>query len=257
MRKSSRVLRSCRGSLRTGEEEIPYRVEWRRVKYPRLEFKTGNLLVILPPRWKSEVPLLKKKRIWILEKHRQIKESLEKVGDGFRLFGEPFDFIPSENGRVEIDFQRREIKCNMGDEKQMRRLREILRERLRERILRKVEEFEEKVGLSPKKIFIRRQRSKWASCSASGNLNFNLRLVSLPPKMIDYVVLHELLHLRHPRHDREFWGAVGRVFPDYREKERELLSHWFSTSKWGAWLFDPKAPPSSAPPSPSPSREAP
>jgi len=235
----SRVLRSSTGSLRVGGEELPYRVEWRRVKYPRLEFKSGELLVILPPTCESEGPLLEEKKAWVLEKHRLIKEGLEGAGGGLRLFGEPIRV--REGGGLTLDLEKGELVYNPGDEIHLERLRGMLRRRLEERIRGRVEELGGITGLRPSRICIRRQRSKWASCSSSGTLSFNLRMVSLPPRLIDYVVLHELLHLKHPRHDREFWGEVGRFFPDYRDLERELLRYWFSTERWGAWLFGPKA----------------
>jgi len=244
--KSSRALRASNGVLRLAGEDIPYRVEWRRVRYPRLEFKTGELLVILPPTCESEIPLLEKKKAWILEKHRIIRESLERAGGDFRLFGEPFRLRPSGNGEVNIDFERKEVVCDSKDERSLRKLRKLLREKLRNKILEKVERSERATGLRPSKIYIRRQRSKWASCSSSGNLSFNLRLVSLPPRLIDYVVLHEMLHLKYPKHNPDFWRRVEEFFPDYREIEKELLRYWFSTAKGGAWIFD-QASPSDAP----------
>jgi predicted metal-dependent hydrolase len=244
--KSPRVLRSSSGSLRLGGEELPYRVEWRRVKYPRLEFKTGNLLVILPPTYKNEASLLEKKKSWVLEKHRIIKECLEKAGADFCLFGEPFQ-VKAGNGGMVLDFEKKEIVCNLGDGAQLQKIREMLSEKLRGKILEKINEFSNVTGLRPSKVYIRRQRSKWASCSSTGSLSFNLRLISLPPRLIDYVVLHELLHLKFPRHHREFWKEVEKFFPDYRDLEKELLRYWFSTAKGGAWLFDSRASPSGVP----------
>jgi len=231
-----KVLRTCSRSVRIGEEVVPYRVEWRRVKYPRLEFKTGNLLIILPPTYKSEISLLEEKKPWILEKYRIIKECLEKAGGSFCLFGEPFQ-VKKGNGGM-IDFKKREIVYNPKNRAQLQKIRRILRDKLRARILEKIKEFGGITGLHPSKIFIKRQRSKWASCSSSGNLSFNLRLVFLPPRLIDYVVLHELLHLKFSRHNRDFWREVEKFFPDYRDLENDLLSYWFSTAKSGAWLFE-------------------
>jgi predicted metal-dependent hydrolase len=253
--RASRVLRAYSGLLRLEGEELPYRVEWRRVRYPRLEFKSGNLLVILPPNCKNERPLLEEKKAWILEKHRLMKESLEGA-DELLLLGEPFQLRPSGDGGVSLDFGKREVTCDPGNVKHVQRLREILREELRKRILEKVGELGKITGLLPSRIYIRLQRSKWASCSSSGNLSFNLRMIALPPRLIGYVVLHELLHLKYPRHDREFWGRVEEFSPDYREMEKELLRYWFSTVKGGGWLFDRALPGRPNPPEhpPAPGR---
>ncbi len=78
------------------------------------------------------------------------------------------------------------------------------------------------LDLSPTRVFIRSQKHLWGSCSSNGVLRFNWRLVMAPPTLVDYVVVHELCHLRHPHHQRPFWEAVGAVLPDYRASRAEL-----------------------------------
>lgn len=81
----------------------------------------------------------------------------------------------------------------------------------------------------PKKIRISDTRRRWASCSTSGTLSFCWRLVLAPPEVIDYVIVHELVHMRQPDHSNLFWEKVGRAMPEYnkhrqwlRENERML-----------------------------------
>ncbi|MEM2619277.1 MAG: SprT family zinc-dependent metalloprotease [Candidatus Hadarchaeales archaeon] len=213
-------------------------MEWRRVRYPRLEFKTGSLLVILPPRLRSETPLLEKKKAWIMEKYETIKEALEEAGEGLRIFGEPFQVRAPEDGWVGINFETKEVFCNIGDPKQIRRLEVILRRRLEKELEKRIEKFGKMLGVPTPRFSIRKQRSKWASCSKSGNLSFNLRLITLPPRMLDYMVWHELLHLKYSRHCQEFWREVSKIFPDYPQAEKNLLRFWFSSSR-NDWLFSP------------------
>lgn len=80
------------------------------------------------------------------------------------------------------------------------------------------------VGVTYGRITIRRQKSRWGSCSSKGNLNFNCLLMLTPPEVIDSVVVHELCHRKEMNHSDRFYAEVLRVFPDYH--------------KWDKWLKD-------------------
>jgi predicted metal-dependent hydrolase len=77
-------------------------------------------------------------------------------------------------------------------------------------------------GLPLKKIFIKNSRSRWGSCSELGNLNFNYRILFLPPALQDYVVAHELCHLKEMNHSPAFWALVEETVPAHKAARREL-----------------------------------
>ena len=78
------------------------------------------------------------------------------------------------------------------------------------------------VGVTYGRVTIRTQRSRWGSCSAKGNLNFNCLLMKAPPEVLDGVVVHELCHLREMNHSARFYAEVTRVLPDYKRRRKWL-----------------------------------
>lgn len=80
-------------------------------------------------------------------------------------------------------------------------------------------------GQAVRRVSIRNQRSRWGSCSSSGTIALNWRLVLMPAFVSDYIILHELMHMRQPNHSRAFWREVATVCPEWREAERWLKTH--------------------------------
>ncbi len=89
----------------------------------------------------------------------------------------------------------------------------------------RVKHFAPLVGVSVNRITIRSQRTRWGSCSAKGNLNFNCLLMLCPEEVRDYVVVHELCHRLEMNHSPRFWAQVERILPDYRTHRKWLKDH--------------------------------
>ena len=86
----------------------------------------------------------------------------------------------------------------------------------------KVRHFADKIGVEYGKITIRNQRTRYGSCNAKGNLNFNCLIMLMPNEIIDYVIVHELCHIKEMNHSRRFWNEVESVLPDYKERRKWL-----------------------------------
>ena len=100
-----------------------------------------------------------------------------------------------------------------------------LRRWAQQEIPRRVAHFAKQTGLEPARLSIRAQRSKWGSCSADGNVNLNMRLMLAPPEVLDYVIIHELAHLRELNHSPRFWRLVERFCPDRARHQKWLREH--------------------------------
>ena len=96
--------------------------------------------------------------------------------------------------------------------------KELAREILHERLVL----YNEHYGFTYKRVAIRNQRTCWGSCSEHGNLNFNYKAIFLPETLMDYIVVHELCHIKELNHSPDFWKLVAETVPDYRERRNHL-----------------------------------
>lgn len=96
------------------------------------------------------------------------------------------------------------------------------RKKAKEKILERVRYYANEMQVSYQTVAMRNQKSRWGSCSAKGNLNFNYRLAYLPEEILDYVVVHELAHRRYMDHSKKFWQVVEKFCPEYKEYKEAL-----------------------------------
>jgi predicted metal-dependent hydrolase len=101
-------------------------------------------------------------------------------------------------------------------------LRLWLRKRLREDVAAFVRQHGEPNGLKPKRIEIKDQKHLWGSCGTDRVVNLNWHLIFAPKTVLEYAVVHELCHLRYRTHDRDFWGLVGSILPDWEGRKAWL-----------------------------------
>ena len=102
-----------------------------------------------------------------------------------------------------------------------------LRERAKSVLAQRTAYFARQIGVTYGRITVRDQKTRWGSCSQTGNLNFNFRLILAPLEVWDYVVVHELCHRRQMNHSAQFWQEVAQVLPDYRKRKA-----WLTENGW-------------------------
>ena len=87
---------------------------------------------------------------------------------------------------------------------------------------RRLEIFAAKLGVKTPSLMLSNAQSRWGSCSSRGDVRLNWRLLQAPPHIINYVICHELAHLKEMNHSAKFWAVVAQLFPDYKRAEKEL-----------------------------------
>lgn len=180
---------------------ISYEKIYRNVKYPRLEFKTGKLRLILQKNYKDDKYKVDK----ILERHKNwIYNNAKAIEDA-------------------KDYAKNNAMTNLTEKRSIRKLRAIVNFY--------IGKFSDGTKQDVTYIRFRKMRSKWGSCSTKGGLTFNTCLKYLPEELIQYVVFHEVLHLKERKHSKKFWEIIEEKFKNHNCYEKEMLAYWFLMKK--------------------------
>jgi hypothetical protein len=107
----------------------------------------------------------------------------------------------------------------------------------REYLVPRLQSISLKTGLHHRGVLIKRQRTRWASCSRRGMISINAKLLFLPPPAVDYVMTHELCHLKEMNHSKQFWQLVEQHYPAYRAVDAQLRDMWKLVPRWAVKLI--------------------
>ncbi|QKK04929.1 MAG: M48 family metallopeptidase [Pseudomonadota bacterium] len=201
----------------------------------RTNVKARQIVLTFPAAatWRQAQEFVADQQRWILSQIRQISAAAVILQDGetFPFLGEPH--LISATGKLRGAAERRDGILYMAGapEHIPRRVRDYLTAQAREEISWRAREKAESIGRKISRIRIGDPHSRWGSCSSQGVLSFSWRLVMAPEEMLDYVVAHEVAHLRHMDHSRAFWTLCQSLTETNVSKSRK----WFKVE--GAKLF--------------------
>src|SRR4030066_2595793 len=167
-----------------------YPVEYRNVKHPRLEFKTGTLMMILPKAGWTPQQVLEKYGGWITRKQATINTATQQTTE--------------------------KTITNTRTEKMLKTL-----------VNRYAEAAQKDLNTQIKKIYFKKMKTKGASHSQNNNLTINNLLRFLPEDLIKYIIYHETAHNIERKHNENFWNLIKKNFSDHNAKENDLLTYWF------------------------------
>lgn len=191
----------------------------------------GRVRVIAPKRLADREirRMLEKREPWIREQllfqQSRPKPKEYVSGEPFTYLGKTYPLrvldgftegVKLKNGKlwVSVPRPRAEKEATRGVREQLRTwywkcAERLLGEKTRARALA--------LGVAPKSVSVKNYKSRWGSCGARGDIRYNWQIIMAPPRIVDYVVVHEVCHLTHLNHSRDFWNCVESQFPDYRD----------------------------------------
>lgn len=193
---------------------------------PRIDVDIQGVRVVLPKNATDDpVQLLTENAAWVLEKKRkydtyreQVPERKFAVGEVFPYHGDPHKIVVEKRSASEVVDQEFRLAKHHVDQTSIKRALEMLyRRKAREWFADQADQIIQEMGVEYDEIEIRNQRTKWGSCSTSGTLGLNWRLMMAPPEIGRYIVVHELAHLREQSHSTEFWSLVEEHDANYRD----------------------------------------
>jgi predicted metal-dependent hydrolase len=208
-------------------------------------FHTGRVEVVVPSRTSPRAVerFLERHRPWIERKREEAR----------RRAGPPVPFPPpqidlpacEESWRIYLSSGSPRARIaspapgllsvtgGAGNRQSVRQaLRRWLVDRARQVLAPILAECARELGFSYQRMLIRRQRTRWGSCSTRGTVSLNCCLLFQRPAVVRYLMIHELVHTLHMNHSRRFWQRVARHCPEYRSLDRELLDGWRRVPDW-------------------------
>ena len=189
--------------------------------------KTSNDTLI------SEIKtLVKSKASWIIKKLEALGESINygKMVTGSRLFymGKSYyvELIKEDRKKYEVEFIHSKFliktPLNMEQEDLNKTIELFYLEKAKGKITKLTHKYSDKMKLFPQHLGFIKSKTKWASCSANNRITFNYEVMKLSSSLINYVVVHELAHIQHKNHSKDFWALVKKFMNDYQKKEEIL-----------------------------------
>jgi len=201
-----------------------YILERKPVKHARIRVNESKVVrVIVPDSFSDQEidALLNQKEKWIDEKFAFFddrKESVALHSNQILFLGEKYSFYHFSELKRKVIINQAHKTIRSGLELlDPAILEKWYRKHARKIILERLETYSNKHGFVYNKVFIRAQKSKWGNCSAKKNVSFNWRLIKTPLFVIDYIVVHELVHTEIMNHTKQFWMKLKLIFPDYKK----------------------------------------
>jgi predicted metal-dependent hydrolase len=197
--------------------------------------RDGSVSILAPQQMEdSELEAAVKTKEYLIYKHLAEWEMLNRSkvereyvnGQSFLYMGRNYRLQLVETQDVPLKLQSGYFKLRKRDQqKAQQHFIDFYKSRGLPHIVKRVNEYQKKMDVTPKNIRIMELQHRWASCSKEGNLNFHWKSLMAPGSVLDYIVIHELAHIRHYDHSPAFWKEVEKVMPEFHRQVNWLKEH--------------------------------
>ncbi len=211
-----------------------------------IRLREGNLHLVIPSRWsqkdRKEIgDRLVEKAIKAITngrwKEREIKNLVFRDGQSFMVLGKKYDIKVLEEPGVRFKAKihgEGTIILNAPEHQNREKIisihvKRIITKTIATELERRIEKINSAhFGSAISAIKVRENKSTWGSCSSKNSISINLKLLFMPPEILDYVIVHELAHTKYRGHGKRFWQIVEKIMPNYKEKRRWLREKGYS-----------------------------
>ena len=216
------------------EPDFPYEViRTNRKKSASIKIEEGKVKVIIPKTLSQKrlEQLVKEKTPWVRKKLREyaeyqpVKPKEYVSGECFTYLGRNYRLKLVSGDSEQVKLKQGQFVLGVNKDLSSDKLAGLVRDSLlewyfthaKERLIEKTQRYAKIIGIEPTSVMVKSYRSRWGSCSSKGEISYNWKIIIAPHHIVDYVVVHELCHLKHHDHSPAFWKSVEQVIPDYRE----------------------------------------
>lgn len=224
--------------IKYGNEIIEYEVIRKERKTLSITVRADGSIIVSAPftidEEKIEKTVLSKAK-WIWQKLKLVSTNSEIFKGKEYISGESFAYL-GKNYRLKITIDKTiklpsmklyrgkfEITVNENNETIIKNtIEKWYREQAKLKIEERIKIYGEKLRLLPNEITVKELKKSWGTCTSKGNITLNWKIIMTPLSVIDYVVIHELCHLKYHNHSKEFWNLLGVYIPDYQKKKEWL-----------------------------------
>jgi predicted metal-dependent hydrolase len=208
-----------------------------RLKHTYLTFdEEGNLIIKSPKVSQIYIEkLLLKKSAWINRSREKILGKKGKVlnfsdPETLYFYGREYNLTLKKHTkkRTKLTFETEEFILYYSEHNEeifQKHINDFYKEEAKQFIPLLVERWSEIMKLKPNKVSYRKTKRQWGSCTAKNDLSFNTMIMKLPPDVIQYIIVHELAHVKHKHHQKSFWQEIKKYMPEYKQHVAELKKY--------------------------------